>query len=315
MDQSETKSILIDCDPGIDDAIALMVAFAWRDRLDIKGITCAAGNQTVLKTFHNALRIARHLNVEVPVACGAEKPLIKPLAVAEKANGKTGLEGMNITEDMIRPNKMSAFDLISKILEGSEKKITIIATAPLTNIAQVLSVRPQLKTKIDHISLMGGSSLAGNMTPVSEFNMFVDPEAAKIVLGSGVPITMFGLDVTYKAYTTRQDIQHIAILENRASRMLEDLLHYYMGYSEKMGLDGVAIHDACTVIYELKPELFSGIQRVSVDIDTGGGQCYGCTLVDLHHLTGRPENVDFVTQVDRTAFNDFIFDSCSHYRN
>lgn len=311
--ETGAKPIIIDCDPGLDDAIALMVAFAWQDQLEIRGITCVAGNQTVAKTFRNARRITKYLNAEVPVARGASHPLIKPLTLAEKANGQTGLEGMEIPAEMSQPSELSAFDLISEILDQAEEKVTIIAIAPLTNVAQVLSVRPQLKKKIDHITLMGGSSLVGNMTPVSEFNMFVDPEAAKIVLDSGVPITIFGLDVTYQAYTTRQDIQRIADIGNKASRMLRDLLHYSMAYSESMGLGGVAIHDACTVISELRPALFSGLKKVNVDIDTSGGPCYGCTLVDLHNLTGKPKNVDFVTEVDREALNDFLYTCCSHY--
>jgi pyrimidine-specific ribonucleoside hydrolase len=312
--KNQTKPIIIDCDPGLDDAIALMVAFGWRDQLDIKGITCVAGNQTIEKTFTNALRIAKHLNIEVPIARGAEKPLIKPLTLADDVNGQTGLEGMEIPLECVQPSNLSAFDLISEILAEAQEKVTILATAPLTNIAHVLSVRPHLKNKIDHITLMGGSSIGGNITAVSEFNMFVDPEAAKIVFDSGVPITMFGLDLTYKAYTTRQDIQQITgNLKNRASRLLGDLLNHYMPYSERMGLNGVAIHDACTVIYELKAELFSGIKRVSVDVDTSGGPSYGSTLVDFYDLTGRPKNVDFITQVDQTAFNDFLYKCCARY--
>jgi Inosine-uridine nucleoside N-ribohydrolase len=312
-DRNHQKPVIIDCDPGLDDAIALMVAFAWPDLLDVRAITCAAGNQTVSKTFHNALRIARHLNANLPVARGTEKPLIKPLIPAEKAFGETGLEGMEITKEMIPPSPLSAFDLITKVLTESKEKVTLIATAPLTNIAQVLSVRPQLKKKIDHITLMGGSSLEGNMTPVTEFNIFIDPEAARIVFDSGIPITMFSLDVTCKAYTTQQDIEQIASLGNKAGKMVEDLLHHYLAYSRQMGLNGVAIHDACTVIYELKPEIFTAIESVNVSVDTSGGPCYGCTLVDLHKLTGKPENARFVTKVDRQALNHFLFDSCARY--
>lgn len=307
------KPVIIDCDPGLDDAIALMIAFVWEDKLDVKAVTCAAGNQTIEKTFRNALRIAKHLNVTVPVARGADSPLIKPLFIADNAHGESGLEGMDITDETIEPSELRAIDLMSKVLRESKEKITILATAPLTNVALLLKAHPELKEKIDHITLMGGSSLVGNMSPVSEFNIFVDPDAAKIVFDSGVPIVMFSLDVTYKAYTTSEDIRRASVLNNKASRMFADLLNFYAAYSKSMGLTGVAIHDACTVIYELKPELFSGIKHVNVDIDTSSGLCNGCTLVDLYRLTEKTPNVDFVTEVDRAAFNAFIFDTCAKY--
>ncbi|MFT8317378.1 MAG: nucleoside hydrolase [Sporolactobacillus sp.] len=313
--QPRKKTLLIDCDPGIDDAIMLMIAFIWQEQLEIKGITCVSGNQTAARTFMNARRIASHFGKILPIARGAVKPLIKPPIYSEEVNGKTGLEGMQVTTSCIPADPRSAFDLICEVLSETDSKITWIATAPLTNLAHVLSVRPQLKEKIDHITLMGGSSGRGNMTNTAEFNIFVDPEAAKIVFDSGIPIVMFGLDVTLKAYSTREDIEEIVRLGNKASRLLGDVLHYYLPFSEKSGLSGAPIHDACTMIYELKPELFSGIKQVSVDVDTSGGVDYGRTIIDFAHRSSSANNVSFVTDVDRKAFNHFLYQCCARFES
>ena len=197
--------ILIDCDPGHDDAVMLMLAIG-SGLFDIKAITTSAGNQTQEKTLKNALKILALLGSDIPVFRGCEKPLFRNLIIADYVHGEMGLDGPDLPEPTQQPEAQSATEAMARILTDSPEKITLVPTGPLTNIATLLLAYPHLKPKIERISLMGGGIFRGNMTPTAEFNIYVDPEAAAVVFNAGVPITMCGLDVTHKALVFQEDI-------------------------------------------------------------------------------------------------------------
>ena len=214
--------IIMDCDPGHDDALAMLWALSEPEKLEIKAVTIVAGNQTLEKTTRNALRVLTFAGVHnIPVAMGADHPLMRPSifeeGVTEMVHGQSGLDGPAMPEPGFAPEKMSALQLLIKTIEESEEKITLVPTGPLTNIAALFLVRPDLKEKIERISLMGGGAYTGNWTPAAEYNIYVDPEAASIVFNSGVPIVMAGLDVTHQAYITREENE---ILRRRADASL-----------------------------------------------------------------------------------------------
>ncbi len=203
------KKIILDCDPGHDDMIAIMLA-ATREEIELLGITTVAGNQTGEKTFQNALKVLTLINKKyIKVARGFDKPILRELITAPKIHGVSGLDGANLPSPEVEPLKIHAVDFIIETLLKSEEKIYIVPTGPLTNIAISLIKEPKIKEKIEKIVLMGGAIYDSNITPSAEFNIYVDPEAAKIVFNSQVPIVMIGLDVTNKAQITFEDIEKI----------------------------------------------------------------------------------------------------------
>ncbi|MEA1910848.1 MAG: nucleoside hydrolase [Spirochaetota bacterium] len=200
--------VIIDCDPGHDDMMAIMLASA-SDKIDLLGVTTVAGNQTGDKTFENALRILTLIKEEIPVARGADNPLLRELVTAPEFHGQSGLDGAELPEPGIMALDIDAVDFIINMLEESLEKIVLIPTGPLTNIAMVLLKKPEIKHKIERIVLMGGGMHDSNVTPAAEFNIYVDPEAAKVVFESGLPITMVGLDVTNRALMSFEEIEGI----------------------------------------------------------------------------------------------------------
>lgn len=304
------KPVIIDCDPGIDDAIALMVAVENDDELELKAVTTVAGNQTLEHTCRNARRILSHLGCDVPVGKGAAVPLKKTLQCAPEVHGEDGLGGMRIPQVEEDDDLVSAQTLLVSVLTEQEddcEKAVIIATGPLTNLADLFINHPQLKENIDHITLMGGSAGEGNASPYAEFNFFVDPDAANIVFSSGVPIIMLGLDVTHRAYLTTEDVEMIGRRGTRNSDMVEDLMVTYGAYYQTTGLPGVPIHDASAVAFELRPSLFTDVRPAHISIVTEGER-QGQSVVDFD---GTP-NAEIVLDVDREAFVKFIDSCCKH---
>ncbi len=300
--------IIIDCDPGHDDMMAIMLAAA-SDEIDLLGVTTVAGNQTGDKTFENALRVLTLINEEIPVARGADKPLLRELVTAPEFHGQSGLDGAELPEPGIKSLDIDAVDFIINMLEESLEKIVLVPTAPLTNIAMVLLKKPEIKQKIERIVLMGGGMHDSNVTPAAEFNIYVDPEAAKIVFDSGVPVTMVGLDVTNKALMSFEEIDGIIADKGVISSKVGPLLKFFANANKKIfGLNGAPIHDALAVAAVIDPTVV-GTKFLNVVVDTSSELSRGATLVDIYGATERKPNVDVALKVDTPKFVGFMLDS------
>ncbi|MEJ8677131.1 pyrimidine-specific ribonucleoside hydrolase RihA [Plesiomonas shigelloides] len=306
--------IIIDCDPGHDDAIALILALA-SPKLNVLAVTTSAGNQTPDKTLRNALRIltllGRH---DIPVAGGAPKPLLRELIIADNVHGESGLDGPALPEPGFAPQALTAVELMAKTLRASAEPVTLVPTGPLTNIALLLSAHPELKAKIARIVLMGGSAGPGNWTPAAEFNIYVDPEAAEMVFGAGVPITMCGLDVTHAAQVMDEDIERIRAITNPIARTVAELLDFFMIYHRdpKWGFVGAPLHDPCTIAWLLRPELFTGIE-CHVSVETQGQYTVGMTVVDRYRLSPHEPNATVLLGVERQGFIDLLVEQLQAY--
>lgn len=306
--------IIVDCDPGHDDAIALILALA-SPKLNVMAVTTSAGNQTPDKTLRNALRIltllGRH---DIPVAGGAPKPLLRELIIADNVHGESGLDGPNLPEPGFAPQALTAVELMAKTLRASTEPVTLVPTGPLTNIALLLSAHPELKAKIARIVLMGGSAGPGNWTPAAEFNIYVDPEAAEMVFSAGVPITMCGLDVTHAAQVMDEDIERIRAITNPIARTVAELLDFFMIYHRdpKWGFVGAPLHDPCTIAWLLRPELFTGIE-CHVSVETQGQYTVGMTVVDRYRLSPHEPNATVLLGVERQGFIDLLVEQLQAY--
>lgn len=299
--------IIIDCDPGHDDAIAILLAIANSEKLDLRGITTVGGNQILDKITENALKVISFVNADIPVAKGAVGPLFGKLVTGEEAHGESGMDGPLLPPSKFRPVEEGAVEFMLNIIRSSEEKITLVPMAPLTNIALLITAYPEIKERIEKISLMGGGISYGNVTSTAEFNIYVDPEAARIVFESGIPITMSGLDVTDKAAIFEDEI--VALKERGpVSTMVGELLDFYSIFGKKMGYVGSALHDPCAVAWLLHPELFES-EHLYVTVETEGKMTRGMTVADKRKKTDRPANVEVLVGVDREAFMKLIFDS------
>ncbi|MCR3967802.1 pyrimidine-specific ribonucleoside hydrolase RihA [Aeromonas veronii] len=299
--------VILDCDPGHDDAIALILALASPE-LKVLAVTTSAGNQTPDKTLNNALRILTLLGRDdIPVAAGAPKPLARELIIADNVHGESGLDGPKLPDPAFAPQAMTGIELMARSLRESAEPVTLVPTGPLTNIALLLAAHPELKSKIARIVLMGGAAGAGNWTPAAEFNIYVDPEAADMVFKSGIPITMCGLDVTHEAQVMDEDIERVRAITNPVAQCVAGLLDFFMIYHRdpKWGFAGAPLHDPCTIAWLLAPELFHGVE-CRVDIETSGEHTVGMTVVDRYGLTGKPANALVLLGLDRPGFIDLL---------
>ncbi|WP_138417309.1 nucleoside hydrolase [Aquibacillus sediminis] len=311
-----SRKIILDCDPGHDDAIALILAASKISNLQLEAITTVAGNVEVEKNTLNALKVCDIIGLDdVPLAQGANRPLVKKQEIAEEIHGETGLDGPALPA---HPSKqaidMHAVDLLIEKVLASDNDITLVPTGPLTNIALAMVREPKIIPKIKEIVLMGGGTF-GNWTPAAEFNIYVDAEAAKVVFESGVPISMFGLDVTHQAVATDDVVNKLAKIDNEVATFVVELLTFFAKtYKEHFGFDGAPIHDACTIAYLINPSIFQ-MQRVRVDIETKGEFSYGLTSIDRLGVTGREPNVDFAYGLDKEKFWDLMYDALASYSN
>ncbi|WP_421191725.1 pyrimidine-specific ribonucleoside hydrolase RihA [Aeromonas jandaei] len=299
--------VILDCDPGHDDAIALILALASPE-LKVLAVTTSAGNQTPDKTLNNALRILTLLGRDdIPVAAGAPKPLARELIIADNVHGESGLDGPKLPDPAFAPQAMTGIELMARSLRESAEPVTLVPTGPLTNIALLLAAHPELKSKIARIVLMGGAAGAGNWTPAAEFNIYVDPEAADMVFKSGIPITMCGLDVTHEAQVMDEDIERVRAITNPVAQSVAGLLDFFMIYHRdpKWGFAGAPLHDPCTIAWLLNPALFHGVE-CRVDIETRGEHTVGMTVVDRYGLSGKPANALVLLGLDRAGFIDLL---------
>lgn len=294
------RQVIIDCDPGHDDALALMTALANTDELRVLAVTTIGGNQTLAKVTANARHILGLLGSDVPLASGQDRPLVKPLRCAPEAHGDSGMDGPALSGYDHPLASDNAVTFMHDLIMGADGPVTIVALGPLTNVALLLRTFPEVKDRIEMISLMGGGIDHGNSTPLAEFNIYVDPEAAHIVFASGLPVVMAGLDVTERAQITLDEIDG---LHGRGpiSEVAYELLRFYSESGHQFGFVDSPIHDLCAVEYLLDPSLFHG-ERRHVDVVTDEGAARGLTFVDARPKPALPDNALVLTDVDREGF-------------
>lgn len=308
---SKRIPVILDGDPGHDDAIAWIVAAA-DPRLEIKAITTVAGNQTLPKVTYNAQRLAALLHLDVEVAMGRSVPMVNDLIIAPNYHGETGLDGTTLPEPHLPLSKLSAVEMMAKVLRESEEPVIIIPTGPQTNVGALLVCHPELKEKIRLISTMGGGLRNGNWTATAEFNIVVDPEAAYIEYHSGVPLQMCGLDVTEKAMIYPEEWEKIRELKNPVAKVVAELLDFFYIHLKELGWEGATLHDPCAVLSLLYPEMFT-IKDYYVDIELNGQYTRGTTVVDYHGTSGNAPNCKAVVDIDRKKFVEILTELCSRF--
>lgn len=303
--------VILDGDPGHDDAIAWVLANA-SPLLDIRAVTSVCGNQTIQKTTYNTMRIMTLIGLRAPLGKGIERPLVAEPIIAATVHGKSGLDGPELPEPDFEISKLTAVELMAKVLRESEEPVTLIPTGPLTNVAALLLAHPELKCKIDKISIMGGGIKSGNWTPAAEFNILVDPESAKLVFNSGLPIIMAGLDVTEKALVTPDDRERIRAVGNKVAVTVADWLEFFYQFHKAMGYPGAPVHDAVAVAALLKPEIMT-TKQLYVDVETTGDYCKGATIADMYGATGKIPNTTVIFDIDREAFVNMLVEAAEYY--
>jgi len=299
---SATK-ILLDCDPGHDDAIALMLALASPE-VELLGVTTVAGNQTLDKTTANAIRLLEFAGrADVPVAAGADRPLVREQYVASYVHGETGLDGPDLPPPQSSPVERHAVDFLADKIRETGGDVTLVPTGPLTNVALMLALHTDARPA--RIVLMGGAIAEGNVTPAAEFNIWADPEAAARVFGSGIDVTMVGLDVTHRALFTNA---HVERLTGRVGRMVAELLEFYGHFHKEVyNFDGSPIHDAVAVAHVIRDDLIK-TEHLNTEIDVESELCRGRTVVDVWRRSGRDPNSHVGVDIDSDGFLDLLIE-------
>ena len=304
------KKIIIDTDPGQDDAVALLLALA-SEELEILGVTCVAGNVPLSLTSENARKILELTRyTEIPVFAGADRPIKRTLVTAEHVHGKTGIDGPVLEKPKIKLQSKEAIEfIIETILSYPKDEITLCTLGPLTNIGLAFQREPRIKTLIKEIIMMGGGFFeGGNITPAAEFNIYVDPEAAAEVLDSGIPIAMLPLDVTHKALTSRSRIESFRKIGNKAGIATAEMLDFFERFDvEKYGSEGGPLHDPNVIVYLLRPDFYEG-KYVNVEIELGSDLTRGMTVVDWWNVTTRKKNVYYIDKVKDEEFFNFLIE-------
>ena len=312
------RPIIIDCDPGQDDAIALLLAMSSPDELEILGITAVAGNVPLELTARNSCQI-RDIGArgDIPVFAGCSRPMHRDLVTAEYVHGVTGIDGIEIVAPKLPLEGLHAVDFIIETLnEADDDSVTIVPIGPLTNIGTAIQRDPAILTKVREIVIMGGAMReGGNRTPSAEFNIIVDPHAADIVFNCGRPITVMGLDVTHQVLSSPQRRDRIRAIDNEAARATAGMLDFYNRHdSIKYGICGAPLHDPCTIAFLLKPELFTG-KHCNISVETQSELTMGHTAVDFWNVTDRPKNATWMHAVDADGFYDLLVERLSRFEN
>jgi inosine-uridine nucleoside N-ribohydrolase len=297
--------IILDCDPGHDDAIALLLALASPE-VNLLGVTTVSGNQTLEKTTANAIRVLDHVGrTEISVAAGADRPLVRERHVAADVHGETGLDGPDLPPPSRKPEAAHAIDWIAMTLTASRSPVTLVPTGPLTNIALFLARYPELVSRVERIVLMGGAYGEGNVTPAAEFNIWADPEAAHRVFTSGIDLTMVGLDVTHQALLQLRDVDRLRA-SGRAGRLVADLFEFYVGFHRRSyGWEGAPVHDAVAMAHVIDPGLLT-TEHLGVVVDIGPEPSRGRTHVDLSRLTAWERNCSVAIGIDAGVFREML---------
>lgn len=299
-----TRSIIIDTDPGQDDAVAILLALASPE-LDVLGITTVAGNVPLALTTRNArivLELAGRDNVAVHA--GADRPMQRTLVTAEHVHGKTGLDGPVLPDPKMPLQKQCAVDFIVETLMARDAgTVTLCALGPLTNIATALNREPRIASRIARIVAMGGGFFeGGNVTPAAEFNIYVDPQAARVVFEAGIPITLIPLDCTHQALTSAKRVANFRDMPNKSGPAIAALLDFFERFDEqKYGTDGGPLHDPCVIAWLLKPDLFQG-RDVNVSIECESELTMGMTVIDWWRVTNRAPNALVIRNLDADGF-------------
>ena len=299
------RKIIIDTDPGQDDAVAILMALGSSEELDVQGLVTVAGNVPLSRTTDNARRILELAQrADVPLHAGCARPMRRKPVTAEHVHGPTGLDGPALPAPTMKVGEQHGVLFIVDALRAAQPgEITLVTLGPLTNIAMAMVLAPDIVERIAEIVMMFGAySEAGNITPVAEFNSYVDPEAADVVLSSGVKITMLPLDVTHQCLSTRPRLQAFRDIGNACGVATCEMLTFSQGFDiKKYGWEGAPLHDPCVIAYLLAPELFSG-RHVNVGVAIGDGHTAGMNIVDWWRVTQKPANVLFLREVDVPGF-------------
>ncbi|AUH34708.1 nucleoside hydrolase [Paracoccus tegillarcae] len=302
------RKIIIDTDPGQDDAVAILLALASPE-LQVLGITAVAGNVPLALTQLNARKICELAGrSDLPVFAGCDAPLARKLVTAEHVHGKTGLDGVSLPEPAMPLQDQHAVDFIIETLRREPAgTVTLVPIGPLTNIAEAFRRAPEIAERVQEIVLMGGAYFeVGNITPAAEFNIYVDPEAAAEVFASGVPLVVMPLDVTHEAMTSAPWVEAMRALPNRCGPAVASWTDFFERFDkEKYGSKGAPLHDPCTIAWLIQPKLFEG-RRINVEIELGGTFTLGMTVADYWHVTDRAENALYMRHVDRHGLFDLI---------
>ena len=310
------RRIIIDCDPGQDDAVALLLAMASPEELELVAVTTVGGNVPLELTQRNA-RMTCDIagRQDMPVFAGCDRPMRRLLHTAEAIHGETGINGIDVFEPRTPLQSMHAVDfLVATLLKAEDASITLVPTGPLTNVATAIDRDPRVLPKIERIVLMGGAMReGGNRSPSAEFNILVDPDAADIVLHCGRPITQMGLDVTHQVLSTHERVDRIRALGNPVADAVAGMLSFFERHDlKKYASHGAPLHDPCTVAWLLRPELFQ-LKACNVSVETESPLTLGHTAVDFWHVTDRPVNVEWAYGVDAEGFYDLLIERLSRY--
>jgi purine nucleosidase len=299
------RKIIIDTDPGQDDAVAILLALSSPEDFDVLGIVAVAGNVTLAQNARNALKVVELSGrKDIAVYAGCERPIRRTLVTAEHVHGETGLDGPDLPAPKLKLEEQHGVDfIIDTLLTHEEKTVTLACLGPLTNIAMAMIKEPRIIPRIQEIVLMGGGYFEmGNITPAAEFNIYVDPDAADAVFRSGVPISMLPLDVSHMMRSTKPRLEAIRALGNRAGVAVYEMLSFSERFDlQKYQSDGAPLHDPCVMAYMLKPELFQG-RHINVMIETSSELTVGMTVADYWGVTNRPKNVNFLRSGDADGF-------------
>lgn len=305
--------LVLDCDPGHDDAMAILLAYA-DPAVDLLAITTVAGNQTVEKCTMNARRICSVAGIrDVPIATGSAQPLTRELRIADDVHGDSGLDGPAFGTPDVPVAEECAVELLHRVLSSSDEPVTVVATGPLTNIALLVQQHPDVLTAIREVVWMGGSTDRGNVTPYAEANAYVDPEAADLVVRSGVPFTMVGLNITHQALVTDEVIAMLRDVDTELAHLCVELLTFFGStYQRLWGFEAPPLHDPVAVARVLDPTLVRCVEANLV-VETSGQWTSGATSVDLHHYTGRQANALIALELDRAPFWDRLVSAVRSY--
>ncbi|CAG69162.1 nucleoside hydrolase [Acinetobacter baylyi] len=308
--------IIIDTDPGQDDAVAILLALASPE-VKVLAITTVAGNVPLALTSANARKVCELAGrPDISVFAGCDRPLKRPLITAENVHGKTGLDGIELPEPQMPLQAQHSVDFIIETLRNApEKTITICSLGPMTNTAQALLKAPDIAARVKRIVLMGGGFFeGGNITPSAEFNMFVDPDAAKIVFAAGIPLTVIPLDVTHQVLTSKEWVDGLRRMDNQVGPAVAAWTDFFERYDmEKYGSEGAPLHDPCVIGYMIKPELFSG-RFINVEIEADSPLTVGAMVADWWNVTGRTANAEYLRDIDRDGFFDLLSERLATYQ-
>lgn len=308
----EKTKIILDCDPGHDDAVAIILA-GKNPKIDLLGITIVSGNQTLDKTVRNALNVVQHLGINVPVYGGCSEPMVRKKVIAGDIHGESGLDGPVFPPLERKAEPEHAVNFMIKTLMESEGDVTVVTTGPMTNLAMAMRMEPKIVAKIKQIVLMGGAIANGNVSPAAEFNIMADAEAAYVCFTSGRPMTMVGLDVTRKVLCYPEIVERMGKIENRASKLFVDLMgHFCKTQKEVFGWEGGPLHDPVTLAYLIDPSVLK-VKPMNVRIDIRSTESYGRTNCDIFDYLHLPHTANVAMDIEVERFWDIIEENIRLY--